>query len=354
MNIAQLVAGSDTGGQTGATSAAFSRYAPQDPVRNVLASTNYLQYPTEGYERWKSSAEFRGVAASLYRWSDISLFTNSLELYHAVDHGEKKPTVIIHRGTRYRSHPEAVYAEGARIGAVQVVSTVDLLLAYPDKATWLPLITDMDVMTKARDENRRRAGRTLRISHAPTNRAIKGTESVIAAVKRLSEKYDVELDLIENQPWAACLSRKATADIFIDQMQLGYGNNALEAWAMGIPVVAGATPDILAKMRSTFGNKTLPFVSAQPRTLYSTLERLVKSKAARVAAADIGMAHTLKFHAAEQAVPVYQAFFRSVPPSLGTAPLEEVRSEIAMREASGRYVPMRLRNADAEHATEVA
>lgn len=349
MNIAQLVAGSDTGGQTGAASKAFADFAPGDSIRNVIASMNYLEYPTAGYQRWKSSAEFRAAAREVYEWSDIALFTNSLELYHAVDHGQKTPTVIFHRGTRYRNNPQAVFAEGAAIGASQVVSTVDLLLAFPEGgATWLPLITDIPYMAEIRRRNKRRRHKTLLISHAPTNRAIKGTEAVISAVKRLSEHYDVELDLIENVSWTECLARKARADIFIDQMELGYGNNALEAWAMDIPVVAGATPDILAMMRTTFKNKTLPFVSARPRTLYSVLERLIKSKAKREEALVIGKAHTERFHAADIVVPIMQEFFRSVPPSIGAATPEEAKSELDLRKAAGRYVPLRLRRASEE------
>ena len=37
--------------------------------------------------------------------------------------------------------------------------------------------------------------------------------------------------------------RKGRADVFVDQMILGYGCNAIEAWGMGIPVIAGVDPE---------------------------------------------------------------------------------------------------------------
>jgi hypothetical protein len=322
---------------------AFGKLSPDDEVRNVIASTNYLRYPSIGYRKWKSTGEFRAAAKDAYDWSDVNIYTNTLELYHQLDDGQKKPAVMIHRGTRYRNNPKPVYEEGARIGARQLVSTVDLLLAYPEgDLEWLPQFTDIEAMA-AYVPKRRRRSKTIRIAHSPTDRVIKGTDYVIRAVQRLSEHYDVELDLIEGVTWEQALTRKATADIFIDQMELGYGNAATEAWAMGIPVIAGATPDILKKMRETYNNKTLPFVSARPRTLYGVLEKLVKSKTAREDAADIGMMHLKRFHSIDVAVPYTRNVLRSTGPSAGGMTKAEALDEYSVRKAAGRYIPLRIK-----------
>ena len=39
------------------------------------------------------------------------------------------------------------------------------------------------------------------------------------------------------------MRRKGRADLFVDQVLLGYGCNAIEAWGMGIPVIAGVDPE---------------------------------------------------------------------------------------------------------------
>ena len=44
-------------------------------------------------------------------------------------------------------------------------------------------------------------------------------------------------------PNADVLALKAQADILFDQVILGYGNNAIEAMGMGIPVIAGVQDD---------------------------------------------------------------------------------------------------------------
>src|SRR5690606_30034247 len=64
--------------------------------------------------------------------------------------------------------------------------------------------------------------------------------------------------LIERRSWAECLAIKGTCDVLFDPVILGYGNNAIEAGGMGIPVIAGPAPSTLARMRDTLG--TLPFL----------------------------------------------------------------------------------------------
>jgi hypothetical protein len=73
------------------------------------------------------------------------------------------------------------------------------------------------------------------IGHAPTHRAAKGSDTIIAAVQSLMSEFPIDLELIEGMPHSEALRRKACCDIFIDQLgELGYGVNAIEALAMGI------------------------------------------------------------------------------------------------------------------------
>ena len=113
----------------------------------------------------------------------------------------------------------------------------------------------------------------VRIAHAPTNRAIKSTDALIAVVEAFrAEGLPVELDLIEQVTLGECLARKAAADIYFDQVILGYGCNAIEAWGMGIPVIAGADPWTLERMRREFDGR-LPFLVATEETIADVLRR---------------------------------------------------------------------------------
>lgn len=76
----------------------------------------------------------------------------------------------------------------------------------------------------------------IRVGHAPTNRAAKGSDFIISVIKELQKKYPVELVLIENVSYAESQKMKSGCQIFIDQIgDLGYGLNSLESLAMGIP-----------------------------------------------------------------------------------------------------------------------
>lgn len=135
----------------------------------------------------------------------------------------------------------------------------------------------------------------IRIAHAPTNRQVKSTDLLIKAVDRLkAEGFDVELDLIERRSWAECLGRKATADIYFDQVGLGYGNNAIEAWAMGIPVIAGASDPVLDEMERRFGE--LPFYHATLETIYDALKELVEDPKLRERYGRLGYQYAKQWH----------------------------------------------------------
>src|SRR5919197_2997933 len=75
------------------------------------------------------------------------------------------------------------------------------------------------------------AGEVLRVAHAPSKRAVKGTDVVIAAVEALRQRgVAIELDLIEGVPHREARRRYAEADVIVDQLRIGwYGMFAIEA-----------------------------------------------------------------------------------------------------------------------------
>lgn len=73
------------------------------------------------------------------------------------------------------------------------------------------------------------------VCHSPSDRLKKGSNVIIEACQRLG----VELKLIELVSVDECIKMKAESNILIDQIVCdAYGMNAVEAMAMGIPVIS--------------------------------------------------------------------------------------------------------------------
>jgi hypothetical protein len=123
-------------------------------------------------------------------------------------------------------------------------------------------------------------GETLRIAHAPSKRAVKGTEAVVAAVESLRARgAPVELDLIEGVPNAEARLRYAAADVVVDQLRIGwYGMFAIESMALAKPVVVHLDEEAAAETEEAFG-LALPLVRADEGKLEDVLATLVEQRA---------------------------------------------------------------------------
>ncbi len=138
---------------------------------------------------------------------------------------------------------------------------------------------------------------TVVIGHAPTNRQAKGSELIIAVVRRLAEEFPVRLELIEGLPHAEAMRRKAICDIFIDNLgELGYGVNAIEALALGICTCTSLMPGF-SKRYPDHG-----FVEITAENLYETLHRLCRQPAEREHFGRRGRAWALAHHGAQAVV----------------------------------------------------
>lgn len=290
MNVLLFNAGADTGGVLSSIVRAF-RGVPGWTVRSLVSSTNYIRYPMD--LQWT-----RPIISKHWLEADVIHLHHdfrSAELMRRGYTGQKlpqRPYVLEFHGTGFREQPFTHLREMRANRALGVVSTLDLYLLAPRELEWLPAAVDSKEIAKLRQP--RDDGR-VRIAHAPTNRGIKSTEAFVAAIKRLKkEGYPVDLDLIEHQPWAKCLERKAQADIYFDQVILGYGCNAIEAWGMGIPVVAGGADPTLDEMERRFGG--LPFYHATQETIYDALRELVESPALRQRYGQRGLQHVQTYH----------------------------------------------------------
>ena len=123
-------------------------------------------------------------------------------------------------------------------------------------------------------------GDVLRVAHAPSKRAVKGTEAVLAAVESLRAKgAPIELDLIEGVPNAEARRRYAAADLVVDQLRIGwYGMFAIESMALAKPVVVHLDEEGAAETEEAFGLE-LPVVRANEQTIENVLAGLVEARA---------------------------------------------------------------------------
>ncbi len=149
----------------------------------------------------------------------------------------------------------------------------DLLRFLPPWAQFLPYAS-VDPRDFEFVPTNRREGR-LRVAHAPTNRAAKGSQHVLAAVDSLRrEGLDIELDLIEGVRHTEAISRYRRADVVVDQLLIGwYGGLAVETMAMGKPTIAYVSPQDLQRAPSDFA-ADLPIVRADPNSITDALRQI--------------------------------------------------------------------------------
>jgi hypothetical protein len=287
---------SDTGGQTYRTVRAFARHSPDIAMTGFAIPRPFPGYPMGPYLRsWQDRAILREWGAA-----DVVHVHNryaATERYRT-QVGDR-PSVISWHGSVFRNGAFPLLREAKKRGSVGCVSTVDLMLFDQSWLRWIPSPFDLAELAAIRAAAPPRvAGAPLRIAHAPTNRDVKGTAVIIAAVRELQARgHAVELDVIEGVPWQRCLQRKALADVFVDQLYLGYGNNAVEAWGMGLPVVCGVGHETADLMRDVFETGgTLPFYRVSANTLADDLVPLIESADERAEWATTGYHHARRWH----------------------------------------------------------
>jgi glycosyltransferase involved in cell wall biosynthesis len=124
------------------------------------------------------------------------------------------------------------------------------------------------------------------IAHAPTNRWIKGTRHIEAAVETLQAEFPLlELRLIDHIPWAEMPRALAACDLLVDQLFMGwYGLLAIEGMSLGKPVVCHLRADFVAAAPGC------PVVDATAETLVDVLRPLIADPARRAGLGAAGQA----------------------------------------------------------------
>jgi hypothetical protein len=151
----------------------------------------------------------------------------------------------------------------------------DLLRVLPSRARflpyghvfldeWKPAYTQLDV------------SRPLRIGHAPSNRAVKGSDLVLEALESLRlEGYRFELVLVEGVSVDEARKDYESIDVLVDQLFAGwYGGVAVEAMALGKPVLVYLRDEDL-QLIPTEMRLDLPFIRVTPNTIRDGLQRVL-------------------------------------------------------------------------------
>lgn len=257
-------------------------------IRSAHRSEAYFEFPRDIL--WDRSTD--QLVRTLAKEADVIHLNNSWKAYRQLR--LRTPGLLHHHGSLFRSNPAALLSVARALHFVQAVSTIDLQRVAPDVLHWLPTAYDIDALGAFGAAHRRTPDGRIRVVSAPTNRMWKSTDALEAAVTLVqAEGLPVDLVLVEGRTWAECMAMKATADIYFDQVILGYGCNAIEAWGMGVPVIAGADAWTLDRMRSEF---PLPFHEATPDTIAASIRALARSADLRADYAARGMAHVRRFH----------------------------------------------------------
>ena len=183
----------------------------------------------------------------------------------------RKRSVMHYLGSDIRGKTPEQLAYGKKADA-EVVGSYDAIRWVPE-AEVIPPGVDLTAIEPAPPSNRERP----LIVHAPSSRRRKGSEHVIAAV----EDLDADLELVEGLRHDEAFERYRAADLVVDQLNAGwYGLFAIEAMALGKPVVTFLHDEAVRRTEEAFGTR-VPIVSATAETLREALRPLVSDAARR-------------------------------------------------------------------------
>jgi glycosyltransferase involved in cell wall biosynthesis len=198
----------------------------------------------------------------------------------------RRRSVFHYLGSDIRGKSPAELAYGKRADA-EIVGSYDAVCWVPE-AHVIPPGLDLRPFTPVPPSD---SPRPL-VVHAPSNRERKGTQHVIEACAALP----VELDIVEGVPHDDARERYARADIVVDQLNAGWhGVFALEAMALGKPVVTHLKPDVVERSAAGYGVR-LPIVPATASTLVDALRPLVEQPALRRELGAAGRAYVEQVH----------------------------------------------------------
>jgi hypothetical protein len=219
--------------------------------------------------QWRALARLLPKTDIFHFYFGLTLVPKSLQF--PILRATRRKSVFHYLGSDIRGKSPEELAYGNRADA-QIVGSFDALRWVPE-AHMIPPGLDLTPFTPVPPTDRERP----LVVHAPSDRKKKGTQYVIDACAQLP----VDLEIVEGLPHEEARERYKRADIVVDQLNAGWhGVFALEAMALGKPVVLHLKPDVVAQAERAYGTK-VPLVPATKETLVDALRPLVESPALR-------------------------------------------------------------------------
>lgn len=282
-----------------ALSGAFLRYRSRYDIFHFNAGSSLLHSPHNGLNQ-----------------SDLPWYPRGARLfvtYNGCDARQKFPTMArtkvsachdprcYHGMCEYGAYDELrrrAIAKMAEHAEHMWALNPDLLHFLPrDKSSFLPYaMSGWDRLAYAPPP----LGKVLRLMHAPTNRAAKGTDAIISAVNRLRASHPgrFEFELIENVSNARALELYAGADIIIDQVLIGwYGGFAVEVMKMGKPVLTRiAKEDLEFVPQAMAADLAEAVINVDPETIEERLRRCLEDPELLRRTGEAGRAYVERWH----------------------------------------------------------
>ena len=237
--------------------------------------------------QWRAFAKLAPRTDVFHFYFGLTLVPKSLQFPLLRALGKKSVMHFLGSDIRGKSPHELEWAQ--RAGA-RIVGSYDAARWVPD-AEVIPPGIDLSEIDPVPPADRERPV----VLHAPSSRRRKGTEAVIAACAQL----DVELQIVEGLDHRKAFELYRTADIVVDQLNAGwYGVFAIEAMALGKPVVTFLHDEAVRRTQEAFGVE-VPILSATHETLVERLRPLVESPEERGRLGAVSRAYVEHVHDAD-------------------------------------------------------
>jgi hypothetical protein len=140
-----------------------------------------------------------------------------------------------HAGTAYRNDSRRMNRWDAELGVrIRFIGSDSWNLARQGPPA-VPYFGTCDLAPQLR-----RTDGLPRVTHSPSSRATKGSQTILPVLSRLEAEGTCSVDLIEGVPATEALERRHRADVHIDQINPaagGFGQSAIEAMGVGCAVL---------------------------------------------------------------------------------------------------------------------
>ncbi len=238
--------------------------------------------------QWQAFAKLLPQTDVFHFYFGLTLVPRSLQF--PILRAARKKAVYHFLGSDIRGRSRSELAYGTRADA-QIVGSYDAVRWVPE-AEVVPPGIDLRRFEPVPPSDRERPV----VLHAPSSRTRKGTDAVVKACRDLS----VRLEIVEGLHHQQALERYAEADIVVDQLNAGwYGMFAIEAMALGKPVVTFLHDEAVRRTEEAFGIE-VPIVPTTKDTLVESLRPLVASLEERRRVGAASRAYAERVHDADR------------------------------------------------------